>query len=290
MSIPTFRRVVEISVISPQWAVASEIVAELCTKFNDASAAQTERREEKNRELRKLRARVFDFLHRLEMGNYRKFVENWKETALQRKVEISFFGKVKSVFKVHDQELKEVVFYELRGRVVEMQKMRQAGRKFALWFLRRELTMSWGSWVAVWSHYKDWRVCALTGCLDSRLKKTTKEELGMFIKSSRGTALLREFADAPVSELAEKIVASRLDVEALETLSVDDLFEAGVFTQQRSNTAHSLINKISRMFVENTERLDCLTIFNGAMLNQISIFEDDVEQKGKTSGGSQFLS
>ena len=219
MSAPAPRRVIETPVTSPQWAIASDLVAELCAQYNDANTVPAEQRERRNRKLRKLRASVFDFLHRLEMHSYRNKMEIWKLSNKQRKTDIDFFGKVKSVFKVHAQELKGAVFDELRGKLEEMKKMRQAGRKFALWFLRRELTMSWGSWVAVWTHYKDWRVCAMTGCLQSRLKKTTKEELAIFIKSSRGTALPRKFADAPVSQLAEKIVASRLDVEALATLS-----------------------------------------------------------------------
>ena len=51
-------------------------------------------------------------------------------------------------------------------------------------------------------------------------QKNTKEELSMIIRSSRGTALLRELADAPVSVLTEKIISSRLDVNAHSILTV----------------------------------------------------------------------
>ena len=277
-------RRVEPVIVSPQWEVATNIVGELTAVDSESNKLHDDEREQQVRELRKLRARVFEFLQKLEQRNSKRLLLYWTRFVLARKSDIVFFRRVQSIFKVYFQELKADAFYLLRDKSVEMKKMRQAGRKFALWFLKKELTMSWGAWIAVWAHYKDWRVCALTGCLQSRLKTTTKEELSMFIRSSRGTALLREFADAPVSELAEKIVANRLDVEALATLSVDDLFEAGVFTIQRSNKAHGMINKISQLFLETTERLDNLTIFNGAMLNQITIFEEEGELRSKISG------
>ncbi len=70
--------------------------------------------------------------------------------------------------------------------------MRQAGRKFALRFLKKELTMSLGAWIAVSAHCKDWRVYALSGCLQSCVKINTEEELSMLIRSSRGKAVPRE--------------------------------------------------------------------------------------------------
>ena len=263
--------------------IASEIVAEL-NITSCIGNLSGEERENRVRELRRKRAEIFDFLRRVENSCIRHFWRLWTCFLLDRKSNNNFFGKVQSVFKSYAKELLSEVFYELRDRMVEMKKMRQAGRKFALWFLKKELTTSWTSWIAVWAHYKDWRVCNLTGCLQARLRKTTKEEMGIFIRSSRGSALLREFADAPISELTEKIVASKLDVEAMASLSVDDLFEAGVFTLQRSNKAHSLINKISQLFLENTERLDSLIICNGAMLNQITVFEEEGELRGNKRG------
>jgi len=156
--------------------------------------------------------------------------------------------------------------------------MRKKTRKVMMWLVKKDVIRALGAWIACWAHAKDWRVCALEGCLQSRAKRYTASEVKSFINSARGAALLHEFSEASAQDLSEKVISSRIDLEALhEHLTVDALTAARIFPSEDQDRAQALIWKLGRLMLNDTSRLDTLEIWNSRMLLSIDIFEDELD-------------
>mmetsp|Transcript_33543 Transcript_33543/g.79168 ORF Transcript_33543/g.79168 Transcript_33543/m.79168 type:complete len:939 (-) Transcript_33543:674-3490(-) len=287
------RRVAELSAQLPPRPTAQHLIAELGRGFppvplaSDASGdricpapAPPKGWEETVRNTRHFRAAVGRKLEDFDVNRQRRAIRRMKLFVEDIHYWKQKFHQVRGgLFYCFSQVMTDtfVAWVELTKQLVVM---RRKAKKIAIWLMNRETVRAWGAWLAVWAHGKDWRIFSLKGALTSRLKKATRFELETMLKSKRGKTLMRDLADMPMEEMLDRIIVTKVDMEALMSLTVDEYMLHKVFRSEDRDRAERLVWKMGRLMVEDTSRLDKLHIWKGSLLVNVEVYKDDLALRG----------
>ena len=206
--------------------------------------------EERVREERRIRNAVRRWSEKCDAQMKAKAIQAWRTIAWEELNLRRIMRQVRTKLHAWFYETMYSAFEFWKENAQSLNLMRKKTRKVMMWLVKRDVIRALGAWIACWAHTKDWRVCALEGCLQSRAKRYTASEVKSFINSARGAALLHEFSEASAQDLSEKVISSRIDLEALhEHLTVDALTAARIFPSEDQDRAQALIWKLGRRAV-----------------------------------------
>eukprot|EP00960_Hanusia_phi_P037137 752753-Hanusia_phi.AAC.4 len=233
--------------------------------------------EDRVREERKIRNAARRWSEKCDARLKAKAMEDWRGLTLEELNLRRIMRQVKSKLHAWFYESMYTAFEYWKENAQSLSLMRKKSKKVMMWLVKKDVIRALGAWIACWAHAKDWRVCALEGCLQSRAKRYTASEIASFMTSARGAALLHELSDASPQELPEKVISSRIDLEALhDNLSVDRLIAAQIFSSP-GRSLSLVMTRRRRLMLNDTSRLDTLEIWNSRMLLAIDIYEDELD-------------